>query len=373
MNLKYYIAKTCKRLKLDKLYGKRIKQHRKANTDVPNFYKVLNERYNQERQAYASIANRENWNQIKEFDLQIIVSVFNGEQYISACIDSILNQKTNYNWQLIVVNDGSTDGTRDILEQYNDYRLKLINQNNKGFSGGRNRGLDEVSSSYVMFVDVDDLLEDNAIEKLLSFAYKHNLDIVEGNFYSLNRDKKKKKSFYSDKIISNPIISLRGYPWGKVIRTNMFERIQFPCGYWFEDSIFTFLLYPLCSKCGTISDYVYSYRKNTQGISNKSKQQIKCLDTVYVIEEMLKSAHELGIRFSFDYHDAFLKHACLSCERLYFMDKEVKLVAFHLLCELYAKFFSGYNTQSPILKKVSMALSNRDYKVWSKIALYCNY
>lgn len=373
MKINYYFAKICKRLKLDKIYRRSIKSRGKSTINIADYNGVLNSKYNPETEEYASLIDRESWNENKEFDLQIIVSVFNGEDYIKACVDSVLNQKTNYKWQLIIINDGSTDKTLEILEKYKDERLKVISQENRGFSGGRNRGLEQMSSRYLMFVDADDLMEDGAIEHLLSFAYENDLDIVEGNFYTFKKNKKRKKSFYSDKIVTEPISSLRGYPWGKVIKTDMFKNIQYPCGYWFEDSIFTFLLYPLTSKCGTVSHYVYSYRKNPQGITNKAKYRIKCLDTVYIMEEVLNSATKLGISFSSEYYEAFLKHCCLSCERMYFMDKEVKIAAFCYLCDLHTKYFACNATDNPVLQKVALSLKNYDYKLFSEIALYCNY
>ena len=120
------------------------------------------------------------------YDLTIIVPVYNSENWLKECMESIVLQKTKYSFQIIAIDDGSTDRSGQILNQYiKNPCVEVIRQENKGYSGARNAGLERVKSKYIMFVDSDDVLLPNAIECLLSKAYLEDADIVEGNGLSL--------------------------------------------------------------------------------------------------------------------------------------------------------------------------------------------
>ena len=100
-----------------------------------------------------------------KYDVQIIIPVYNVEKYLKECLDSVFNQKTQYKFCVVAINDGSPDNSRKILAEYEKYpNLKIIDQDNKGFSGARNSGLKEIDAEYIMFLDSDDILYDGAIE-----------------------------------------------------------------------------------------------------------------------------------------------------------------------------------------------------------------
>ena len=94
--------------------------------------------------------------------VSVVVSVYNGEKYIEKCIKSILRQSYK-NIELIVVNDGSIDKTKKILDKYKE-SIVVINKNNTGVSDSRNRGIDKATGEYIMFCDADDWLDKKAVE-----------------------------------------------------------------------------------------------------------------------------------------------------------------------------------------------------------------
>lgn len=110
--------------------------------------------------------------------ISVIVPVYNVEEYLEECLDSIKYQ-THKNIEVILVNDGSTDGSKEICELYckNDSRFKLINQVNQGLSEARNVGLQESVGEYIFFVDSDDVIKVDILETLLIFM-TDNVDIV---------------------------------------------------------------------------------------------------------------------------------------------------------------------------------------------------
>ena len=122
-------------------------------------------------------------------DLTIIVPAYNVESYIEQCMDSILRQETKYAYEVIIVNDGSTDGTQNIIRRYKSIdNIRIINRINGGLSAARNSALEESNGRYLMFVDSDDYILPYAIEKLLDKAYRYDADIVEGSAFSFFED-----------------------------------------------------------------------------------------------------------------------------------------------------------------------------------------
>ena len=110
--------------------------------------------------------------------ISIIVPVYNVESYLVRCIDSILNQSFK-NFELILVNDGSTDDSLIICKKYLnvDKRIKLVSQVNKGLSAARNTGLRHTSGKYICFIDSDDFVEKDYLLFLINNIEKYNSDI----------------------------------------------------------------------------------------------------------------------------------------------------------------------------------------------------
>lgn len=119
--------------------------------------------------------------------VSIIVPVYNSQKYISECINSIKKQKFE-DWELILINDGSTDLSREICEEFTkeDQRIRLINQPNRGVSNARNRGIEESKGDFLFFVDSDDYIHPSLLELLYKEALVNNADIVRFGFKVTN-------------------------------------------------------------------------------------------------------------------------------------------------------------------------------------------
>ena len=115
----------------------------------------------------------------KEGKTTIIVPIYNGEKYLARCIESILNQ-TYANIELLIVDDGSTDSTCQICDEYarRDQRIRYYAQSNQGVSSARNIGIHHASGEYLTFVDADDALCENAIETALQYLHEADADVV---------------------------------------------------------------------------------------------------------------------------------------------------------------------------------------------------
>lgn len=126
--------------------------------------------------------------------ISIIVPFYNVEEYLEQCLDSIQSQ-TYKNIEVILVNDGSTDGSKEICEKYckRDTRFRLMNQTNQGQSVARNRGMQETTGEFLTFVDSDDIIKEDMLEQLMKQMTSENIDIVEC-WYTHNEQELKPKT-----------------------------------------------------------------------------------------------------------------------------------------------------------------------------------
>lgn len=199
--------------------------------------------------------------------ISIIIPAYNAEKTIEKCLRSIINQSYK-DIQLIIVNDGSTDCTASICEQYLDIdnRIELINLSNAGVSNARNVGLKISKGEYILFVDADDWLPETALEIL----YKNieNTDIVVGSYKRLNYYRSQDyivpniKYTFPDEGDFLKYIHLGNLrtPWAKLFRKEILEKIEFDIDLpYAEDSIFVLQALRNCKSIKMISDIVYYY------------------------------------------------------------------------------------------------------------------
>ena len=311
----------------------------------------------------------------ENIDLSIIVPAYNVSEFIEQCISSVLSQKTAFKYELIVINDGSKDDTLDKINLFKENRhLKIINQENRGFSGARNRGIDEAKGKYIMFLDSDDLLCENSIEKLMKTAYDKNADIVQGAYYTFDKDKNK---FYTniepieiDRRVDNKEISVPGFPWGKVYRAQLFEKVRFPLDFWYEDTIVNYLLARLSNKYVAISDYIYGYRINEKGITFTSKKSKKVLDTYWIIEEMIDLSKEIGLKVDDSIYDmTIFQLSNLLYRRIHSLDDEIIKNTFILASYLMKDIgIKDSKDKSIIFRDIEKAFKTQNYKLWKLVS-----
>ena len=155
-------------------------------------------------------------NERKYDGISVVVPIYNSEEYLSRCIDSILNQKYK-NIEIVCVNDGSTDGSKKILDEYakKDIRIKVIHKQNAGVSTARNIGIKESSMPIIAFVDSDDYIQDDMYEKMITLMREENLDCVCCDY----------KNVYSDRIVNKNSRFINQILYGKEIREKIVRGI----------------------------------------------------------------------------------------------------------------------------------------------------
>ena len=178
-------------------------------------------------------------------DISIIVPIYNAERFIKKCIDSLLNQ-TKQELEFILINDGSTDNTESIIKKYTDKRIKYFKNKNQGIGKTRNFGISKAKGKYLMFIDSDDYIAENACEELYLKAKTSKADIVVCDFYKVYDNKKieeiKLPSFKTTSLKDNPniLIDINLAPWNKLYKTSLIKEnnIKFVEGIKYEDAPF---------------------------------------------------------------------------------------------------------------------------------------
>lgn len=236
--------------------------------------------------------------------VSIIVPTYNAEKYLDSCIQSVLRQ-TYTNWELILIDDGSTDKSGRIAEEYGfaDERITVFHQKNLGVSLARNQGIDEATGNYVVFLDADDELIEDCLAKTVNIAEETNADVVAGRSCE-------NQELFQDRIIWTGAEALENSlkdhlftysACAKLIRREFIGKTRFtPDIRINEDSYFVFQL--LCKQNVFVltNDVIYFYRANSESssrtvFSEKYFDILKVSDLKYKkIEEQFPQMHDLA-------------------------------------------------------------------------------
>lgn len=236
--------------------------------------------------------------------ISVIVPIYNVENYLDSCLESIKNQEFT-DFEVLMINDGSTDCSKDICLSYeeNDSRFHYFYQENGGLSVARNHGIREAKGDYVCFVDSDDMIDRQYLNILyeniiayhgdMSFGYfkKFYGNQIEQGFIDQNPHCMDKEEAYQRLTIvgenyksTNMIVA-----WNKLIRRKIIQEVPFTPGKWHEDE---FWIHHIIEKCSVIVETnaeIYYYRQRQDSIIGSSNQSdIRHLDLVDAFEDRVK-------------------------------------------------------------------------------------
>lgn len=315
------------------------------------------------------IPSRESCCDESEAELDIIIPAYNAEKYIVQCLNSVLNQESSHSFRVLVIDDGSTDGTGSILDAYQG--ISVVHQENRGFSGARNRGLELADAEYIMFLDSDDGLYAGAVEKLMSAAKANNAVIAEGSYTEVNPEGRTIRR-HSHQQGPMKATELSGFSCFKVFKRSLFDSLVFPKDYWYEDSIMRQIVCPLAIRSGLpvvgIGDSVAFYRQNPRGITRQSRGRSKCLDSLYITKQLFKDREKYGFPLTPEYYDYILHMAVQTWSRIRFQSDEVQRAVFTVYADFVERSFPGFRTEDRKLAALEKAIHERDY---GRYLAYC--
>lgn len=236
--------------------------------------------------------------------LSLIIPVYNVEDYIQECLSSVLSQSlSKKDYEIILINDGSTDGSLDVIRSFMEYHdsenIQLISQKNKGLSASRNIGISNAKGDYIWFIDSDDWIEPNCLENIVQYIDKSGIDILalttylhqDKNLTVIHRNCQPQSIMPGSEIFHKTWI----YPYSGaqfyIFKSSFLKKncLTFFEGIYFEDMLFTPKALNLSSMSMIYEVPVYNYRIRSNSITTTSVSIKKAKDYLFIINELEKN------------------------------------------------------------------------------------
>lgn len=243
--------------------------------------------------------------------VSVIVPIYNVSEYLVQCLDSIIGQSF-HDMEIICVDDGSTDDSLSIVRNYanKDDRFTILTQQRLGPSVARNKALDHATGKYVIFVDSDDYICEDAVKTLTdnindSDIVVSGVNVFGGTDFKRNIMDRTYFKVPNCKVMLTDEIRLNTYvsAWGKMYRRETIEknRIRFPSGLYYEDYSFHWQYLSVCSDVTFVKKRLYNYRRRSDSIMGATfgKGEIS-LDHIYVFDSLMTFFHRERISMDMD-------------------------------------------------------------------------
>lgn len=218
--------------------------------------------------------------------VSIVIPVYNSQKYLNACVDSIINQ-TYSNLEIILVDDGSTDESGMICDEYakKDKRVKVIHKKNGGNGDARNVGYKQATGEWLVMVDNDDLLHLQQIDILLKIACERNADIVVGNYRPITDEEIPENNHIEDDVFDRiEVLSdqhlydeefikkhsmILTVPWSKIWKKSLYEDILFPKKSKHDDTWTTWKAYEKAETVVFVDEVLHYWRNNPKSFGRE--------------------------------------------------------------------------------------------------------
>lgn len=310
----------------------------------------------------------------------IVVPVYNVEDFLEKCVNSILKQKYK-DYELVLVDDGSTDKSgaicdRIVLENKDKVNIKVVHQENKGLGGARNTGIEVATGEYLFFIDSDDTIVDGTLQILSEYIEDNDVDIVTFDIVKVDENSNELYTilgFLYECVVSTPeenkqLILTEHSACNKVIRKSLFieNDVRFPERLWFEDLATIFKLFPY-AKMGYINKAFYVYLERTGSIMNNAKCD-KNIDMVTAMNSTLSFYREKGL---FEKYYDELEY--VAAFHLYYLSsiRVMRVDSKHSLLKTFKEYidkeFPNFRQNKYLGKKEKIIIKLLDKKMYSTI------
>lgn len=281
--------------------------------------------------------------------ISIVLPVYNVEKYVEKCITSILNQSYK-NFELIIVNDGSTDRSLEICQRYQGENILLLDKKHGGVSSARNWGMKFCKGEFIAFIDSDDWVEENYLGELINGFAEEDVDITQCG-YIRRKDNQKilRQRRVEEKIIDTQDLiwyehlvtgNINNMVWGKIFRKSLIDGFRFQENHDYEDGMFIIDILEHARKVKTIDKLLYNYRRNPESITQSGMTAKKVYDCFYAAKYVTNKVQNYKPQYMMYARYAF----CSKCIRLYYVlwlknDPALKF----LQDEIMDKFYENYH------------------------------
>ena len=228
--------------------------------------------------------------------ISIIIPIYNISPFMEKCLHSVCKQSYPY-LEIILVDDGSTDSSGKQCDKWKDidHRIKVYHKKNGGLSDARNFGLSKATGSYIIYLDGDDWIATNAVEKLVHIAQESHADFIQSSYYYayenylLVYDEPTNIIEYNKENALKELISngrIKNFAWGSLIKRELALQVPFIKGKYFEDSFWKYQIMELSNKFVYVATPLFYYRQRSESISGNFT--LKNIDLLIGTEERLQ-------------------------------------------------------------------------------------
>ncbi len=298
--------------------------------------------------------------------VSVIVPIYNVRDYIFECVNSLVNQ-TLKDIEIILVNDGSLDDSlKIVLDNFDDSRITIVYKENGGQASARNRGVYYARGKYLFFLDGDDFLALDALEKMYQEASENDLDIVYCNYY-LYYDKKNleialNNPYYQESNKKSTVLGIPG-PACKLIKRELYLKydIKFLEGHFYEDLAIIPFLMATTNKISYLDTPYYYYVQRNGSTMNK-KTYDKRFEDIFEVLEYLENKF-IEYKMDLEFHDEleflYIEHL-LHAASLRFIDYKEGIKNIKKISNIMKEKYPNYQ-------------DNKYYKLKDKrYKIYCN-
>ena len=236
--------------------------------------------------------------------LSIIVPVYNVKAFLPACLDSLTGQTID-DYEIILVDDGSTDGSADVIQEYQQRFPEIIRSmrvENGGHGRARNFAIDIARGEYLGFVDSDDWVAPDMYEKLYKKAREENADIVICDFLEKFSDG---RETYLNAALQDELLASAGSACNKIFRSSIVEHVRFPQGLWYEDFYFSAIMLLKSRRTVFIPEALYFYRRGQESTMHNNNAR-KNLDIITIMDMLGDFMLPRDLKDDFDF--LFINH-----------------------------------------------------------------
>lgn len=317
--------------------------------------------------------------------VSIVVPVYNVEEFLEKCLDSILNQ-TYQNYELILINDGSTDNSGCICDEYEkkDSRIKVIHQLNEGQSAARNKGVSVANSDWIMFIDSDDIIHHKLLEFLVNAVLHSNANV--GTCLRFEGSKLPEK-FYTSNMCEYQVIDINEQVlielynaksdiyWAlfpSLIKKEIVEKRKFTCGRIYEDNALSCQWLYEAKRIVLIPLELYFYRDNPHGTMRKPFSKKK-LDYLWALKEQILFYETVNYESLIDIISReYIRTTVWMCDRIQreLNDNQLRIETLKntkKTCKMYRKYIQNYSDEMELINKI---LYPKWHKVKKRLGLY---
>lgn len=237
-----------------------------------------------------------------DIKVTVMIPVYNAERYIDRCIQSVIKQ-TYGKWEILAIDDGSNDRSYELLQTYKrsyPEKIRIIKQENRGVAETRNRGIHEACGKYIMFLDNDDYIDCDYLEKYVNAIEKNDYDCVIGGFRRENSDGNVIQSFIPSSMWS--VYAMDFVPWARIINRSFLvdNSVRFYDGSVGEDIYFNFLLLSKTDRVGLLENKGYVWFINEQSVSNVEQRGLKQIDEfILLLDKLVELRNSKTLFFDF--------------------------------------------------------------------------